>query len=157
MKRKGTAITTAAALLVLLYMSRRAQASPVTTQPTDSSEPVKINYGVGKYGMRDTVPHPVRLWSDDDYTTSTDIDTFVSRIKTEAFNNWKYGSRTGGVHPSWFEQAFDNASVAYKHGSYFADGGAYFAFVSHMIWEPRGQGYINATYALNGMPMPERV
>lgn len=152
MSKRGPIVPVAVLLLLVLYASRRAQAIPV-----NPSDPSPKTYGVGKYGMRENVPHPVKLWSDNDYTTSTDIDTFVSRIKAEAFNNWQYGSRKGGQHPSWFIQAFERASIAYKHGSYFADGGDYFAFVSHMIWEPFNQGYINATYAMNGMPMPEVV
>lgn len=143
MSSRRTVLILAVALLFVSQIRNVAAAIPT------------VQYQTGRYGRRSEVPHPVRLWSDNDYTTSTDIDTFVSRIKAEAFNNWKYGSREGGQHPIWFPVAFDRASTAYKHGSHFADGGDYFAFVSRMIWEPMGKGYMNALYAMDGMPMPE--
>lgn len=119
---------------------------------------VSYSYRPGEYGIRKTVPHAVKMWSDDDYTTSTDVDVYINRIKTKAFDNWKPGSRTGGPPtPSMYKQAFDNAALAYKYGTYYEDPMDFFWDTMRFVMQPYDfKAYTRAQYALTDMPLPSR-
>ena len=141
-------------LAIILLFTRRVQAVGTSSSSTENTG---TRYTTGEFGQRSEVSHPVKWWSDDDYTTSTEIDEFVQRVKSEALGKWKYGSRTGGYTSPLIREGFERASIAYKWGSYFKDRGEYLATVMYMIFEPTGKGAMHAYYAVNGMPMPEMI
>ena len=111
-----------------------------------------VQYQTGRYGRRSEVPHPSTLWRDEgvtsEYSDVTDIDTFVQRAMALPYFS--------GADKILHRQALERMARAYKYGTYYEDGSAFFAEYSYLRWNlntRRGSAIFQ--YALTEMPMPE--